>query len=418
MAQDDFETDVDIDAGSDIGSADALDQAPPKKSGGFLFKATVLLIAVAVGGFVAARHLGIQLPFSIPGLSAPQTAAAPATAQELAAQTAPAAETTIPSEAADAALADLSSPAGVPDMSAEQDSMAAAMPPQPMTAPPEDDLLAALDPQTEPVSNEADMAAFENELLPATDAPAAEATPETIDAFPADLTAPENTASITDGDAAPAEGIQDILSMPAPAQETATPVQELMQVAEQPPELPVNPVAETAAATPEPLPTPEPVIDHAAAGKMQELEQRIADMEQTLSGLKSNLASKDDLASIKSSLDSLESALATRALAPPPSRILKPKQETSIRTDVQKTAKSTAPKTAASRAAWSPRVAGQSWVLKSAKPGTAWIAERGSNEMKTVVIGDNVSGIGRVTSISQDSSGRWVVNGTQGKINQ
>jgi intracellular multiplication protein IcmG len=48
----------------------------------------------------------------------------------------------------------------------------------------------------------------------------------------------------------------------------------------------------------------------------------------------------------------------------------------------------------------------------------AWISEKGSDEIKTISVGDTVSGIGKVTAIAKDDGGRWVVNGTQGKINQ
>jgi len=57
------------------------------------------------------------------------------------------------------------------------------------------------------------------------------------------------------------------------------------------------------------------------------------------------------------------------------------------------------------------------WVLRSAQPGQAVVAQKGSSDVRTIEVGDRVSGIGRVQSIS-NSSGLWVVQGTSGKISQ
>lgn len=59
-----------------------------------------------------------------------------------------------------------------------------------------------------------------------------------------------------------------------------------------------------------------------------------------------------------------------------------------------------------------------SWTLRSAKPGMAWVSQSGARELKTVTIGDNLPGVGKITLISQDESGRWVVSGTKGFIRQ
>jgi intracellular multiplication protein IcmG len=39
----------------------------------------------------------------------------------------------------------------------------------------------------------------------------------------------------------------------------------------------------------------------------------------------------------------------------------------------------------------------------------------GGGEMKTVAVGDTLSGIGRIKSIQMEG-GRWVVQGTTGKV--
>lgn len=57
------------------------------------------------------------------------------------------------------------------------------------------------------------------------------------------------------------------------------------------------------------------------------------------------------------------------------------------------------------------------WDLRGASPGQAYVAERGTQNLRTVAVGDSLPGIGRITAISQQS-GRWVVQGTSGRITQ
>jgi hypothetical protein len=60
-----------------------------------------------------------------------------------------------------------------------------------------------------------------------------------------------------------------------------------------------------------------------------------------------------------------------------------------------------------------------SWRLRSAKPGKAWVTSVGSNEITLVQTGDNLPGLGKITAVAKDSiSGRWFVQGTQGRIEQ
>lgn len=57
------------------------------------------------------------------------------------------------------------------------------------------------------------------------------------------------------------------------------------------------------------------------------------------------------------------------------------------------------------------------WQLRSAKPGQAWISEKGKQDIISVSVGSVVKGIGKVTSISM-KNGRWVVAGPSGNITQ
>ena len=63
-------------------------------------------------------------------------------------------------------------------------------------------------------------------------------------------------------------------------------------------------------------------------------------------------------------------------------------------------------------------VAGSGWVLKGAKPGMAWVSQKGSSKIRTVTVGQSLPGIGKIKAIVKDSIGYWAVSGTQGRISQ
>jgi len=63
------------------------------------------------------------------------------------------------------------------------------------------------------------------------------------------------------------------------------------------------------------------------------------------------------------------------------------------------------------------RTKAKSWVLRSAQPGKAVISEKGSNDLRTIEVGDTVSGIGRVQAIDI-IGGKWVVKGTQNSVSR
>lgn len=141
--------------------------------------------------------------------------------------------------------------------------------------------------------------------------------------------------------------------------------------------------------------TPRAVV--ASEKEVAALKSEVTTLEKQVADLKKTTVSKTDSAALKAALVALEKA------AP---------------ADTVKTADSK-PAAATKPVAVKPAApVRKSWVLRSAKPGMAWISEKGSGEIKTIAVGDNVSGIGKVTDITTDASGRWVVSGTRGKINQ
>lgn len=57
------------------------------------------------------------------------------------------------------------------------------------------------------------------------------------------------------------------------------------------------------------------------------------------------------------------------------------------------------------------------WELRAAQPGKAWVSRKGQKNMQPVVVGDKLTGIGRIQSIDH-LNGRWIVQGSTGKITQ
>jgi intracellular multiplication protein IcmG len=57
------------------------------------------------------------------------------------------------------------------------------------------------------------------------------------------------------------------------------------------------------------------------------------------------------------------------------------------------------------------------WILKAAQPGRAIVTRAGSDETYAVSVGENLDGIGKISSVSQQD-GKWVVQGASGKIVQ
>lgn len=62
-----------------------------------------------------------------------------------------------------------------------------------------------------------------------------------------------------------------------------------------------------------------------------------------------------------------------------------------------------------------PTAAKPNWVIRAAQPGKAVLRDTISGEVRSVEAGDNVSGLGKVKSITK-KSGHWVVTGTQNSV--
>lgn len=146
--------------------------------------------------------------------------------------------------------------------------------------------------------------------------------------------------------------------------------------------------------------TPLPEEAPAPSDKTGSLEKRVAALEAMVSSLRNKSA---DLESLEVTVGELQQKIAdgkTGTAAP-----VSKKEKTAVRHRAQHQARH--------HAVPAPR-----WVLKAAKPGRAWVSEKGSHEIRVVSVGENLAGIGKIKAVAKDSAGLWVVNGAKGRISQ
>ena len=172
-------------------------------------------------------------------------------------------------------------------------------------------------------------------------------------------------------------------------------------------------------------PEPEPVATPIAtdmvnkdeldklANENIELENEIKAQETTIEALRSEIDSlKKDLEMAKNAqVKAAEMTVKSASTDPAPTPVTSPVD--AIQTPKHEIAKSPVTKT-------QPRKAVRksvTWVLKSAQPGKATIAEAGSGDLKTIEIGQKVVGLGQIRSI-QIENGLWVVRGSKKTVSQ
>jgi len=363
----------------------AAEEKPAKKKsgGGGLVAVLGLLVVLGGGAFAAVKFLGVQLPFDIPGLTQ-QTAQAPAqqpamtASADLPADSLPP-QPAVPGESSTEVVGALPDAGAItPDETASQDDASINAPWDAMA-----------DAGTQPVE---------------TAAPAAVDTSNIVDPFA------ETTAAAATPAEAPA-------TTPAAPAETAAETNIVDPFAATVPEQPAPQTTEVAAPAVE---TPAAAVAIAAPSenpadkaRIADLEKQLADSQMALKSAQDELAKKSaDLAKAQSDLKTAQKDAQDAAAA------VKAAPKAAAKETATSEAKPAATPKAAPKAAAAPAAKRVTWVLRSAKPGMAWVSEKGSNEMRTVSVGDTLSGIGKVTSIAADAQGRWVVNGTRGSINQ
>lgn len=373
---DEFDVDLELEDDAadafadDAGFQDEADQpAKQKKSGGgFLVKLLLVLVLAAGGVFASVKYLGVQLPFNVPYLN------------ELAGVEKP-----VPQQPVQTAQ-------GNPAVDLSTDTMTDTMAQQ------TDGAGAAVDWADDVMMSDAGTDAGDDVMVGDADA----TTSAAMDDFGLPPTTEDATDLSTAGAAADANtGWGDMPVEDQDAQDTAAAADPFGDV-------PLTDVPDTPVVTPPVSATTTAVTTTTASAvdnkAVAALEQKVARLETTLNDLKKTTATKSDVDALKASLAKIEKAVAAAPAA-------------AAKTTASESVKS-APVSTATTASKKAPVVRKSWVLRSAKPGMAWISEKGSDEIKTISVGDTVSGIGKVTAIAKDDGGRWVVNGTQGKINQ
>ena len=226
--------------------------------------------------------------------------------------------------------------------------------------------------------------------------------------------APAPTAATTEQPAIPT------IDTPTPA----LPAPEMLpeQVAPAPSAAPLpapEPTPIPAAITPaEPAPAPAatPTPAPAISDTVKPAESTKTEMGMTSIPTADLESLKANLAALEAKVKSLEEQKTAMVTAPPADS-----QTNSIANDIaEKPKKKTTAKKkpAAKPKAKKPAAAKTpSWELRGIAGGSAIIAKRGSDEFQTISVGDQISGIGRVTSIT-NQNGAWVVKGTSGSIRQ
>lgn len=184
--------------------------------------------------------------------------------------------------------------------------------------------------------------------------------------------------------------------------------------------IPAEPMPAQEVVKAEPLPEPAvPASQAAVPAASPALEQKIDTLLEKLARMESRIEEIDaaqdtDIAAIRNELKGEISALkdgtAPARETPKAAAPAEPAPE-------QQAAAAPRPAPAKKAAAPKPADMGGAWVLKAAKPGKAWVSRAGNPNIQGVVVGDTLPGIGRVTAISFNG-GRWVVQGTSGRINQ
>lgn len=154
--------------------------------------------------------------------------------------------------------------------------------------------------------------------------------------------------------------------------------------------------------------------------KLDDISRRLSAMENEIATLQSQSgqspsgsdpAMAKKLSSLEKTVSQLETALENGARNPAP-RVTT--GSGTVKAASRKTV--TAPKTTTTKASTTTK-AGVKWTLKSAQPGHAMVSQGTSDDVRSVAVGDSLTGIGRITGIYQGPGG-WVVEGTTGRINQ
>ena len=150
--------------------------------------------------------------------------------------------------------------------------------------------------------------------------------------------------------------------------------------------------------------------------RMEKIENDLGEVRETKGGDSKEI--EDSLQSLKEEVAELKNRPATAAPEKKAKKEAKPEPVEEASEEATPTA-APAPKKAVTPkpAPAAPAVTAGGWELRAAQPGRAWVSPQGSRDMQSVVVGDTLKGIGKVTGIVYQN-GQWTVQGTTGAIHQ
>ncbi len=179
----------------------------------------------------------------------------------------------------------------------------------------------------------------------------------------------------------------------------------------------------------------EAVSEETSAGGtkiLQALENKIGEVLSRMDGIESDLDEvktargddykklEDRMASMQKDIDAIKARPASAATSHETYAPVKatPKKQAKKTPAQQDRAYYPAPAAAPAQPMTYPSVSATPvWELRAAQPGRAWVSKTGSKDMQGVVVGETLSGVGKITGILYQN-GRWIVQGTQGQILQ
>jgi len=145
-------------------------------------------------------------------------------------------------------------------------------------------------------------------------------------------------------------------------------------------------------------PTPIPAIAPAAANAA--VDAKLAELDARIQEMSAKLAEVDTL---KASLQDLQNRMQAGPVVAKPAE---PVREVEV-AKPEAVKKPVAAKTAKKKTA--------KWELRSVAADAAWVGEVGKPDVKRVVVGDTLEGVGTITSIHK-VDGMWVVEGSKGTL--
>jgi len=150
------------------------------------------------------------------------------------------------------------------------------------------------------------------------------------------------------------------------------------------------------------------IISNDQSAKIESLESENLSLTEGNENLKSALESSENtIQTLRDEIAALQKSLKNAQQTAP--KVVK-EQPTQAKPKVQE-------KPAVSTAVPKAKVKAVKWVLKSAQPGKATISAQGSNDLRNIEVGNVITGLGRIKSISVEN-GLWVVRGTRGQVSQ